>query len=63
MAMIKLNIKLSKNYSFRYWNDNETDVSLAKASSNFGWFQRQANRETKKLAEEQKVEIKYFNII
>ena len=43
---------------------NETDVSLAKASNAFLiGFNVKPNREAKKLAEEQKVEIKYFNII
>ena len=43
---------------------NETDVSLAKASSAIlVGFNVKPNREAKKLAEEQKVEIKYFNII
>ena len=43
---------------------NETDVSLAKASNAllFG-FNVKPNREAKKLAEEQKIDIKYFNII
>ena len=43
---------------------NETDVSLAKASNAvLIGFNIKPNREAKKLAEEQKVEIKYFNII
>ncbi len=43
---------------------NETDVSLAKASDAILiGFNVKPNREAKKLAEEQKVEIKYFNII
>ena len=43
---------------------NETDVSLAKASSAvLIGFNVKPNREAKKLAEEQKIEIKYFNII
>jgi translation initiation factor IF-2 len=43
---------------------NETDVSLAKASSAvLIGFNVKPNREAKKLAEEQKVDIKYFNII
>jgi translation initiation factor IF-2 len=43
---------------------NETDVSLAKASNAILiGFNVKPNREAKKLAEEQKVEIKYFNII
>ena len=43
---------------------NETDVSLAKASSAILiGFNVKPNREAKKLAEEQKVDIKYFNII
>ena len=43
---------------------NETDVSLAKASKALLiGFNVKPNREAKKLAEEQKVEIKYFNII
>ena len=43
---------------------NETDVSLAKASSALLiGFNVKPNREAKKLAEEQKVDIKYFNII
>jgi translation initiation factor IF-2 len=43
---------------------NETDVSLAKASSAILiGFNIKPNREAKKLAEEQKVDIKYFNII
>ena len=43
---------------------NETDVSLAKASKAIlVGFNVKPNREAKKLAEEQKVEIKYFNII
>ena len=42
---------------------NETDVSLAKASNAvLIGFNIKPNREAKKLAEEQKVEIKYFNI-
>jgi len=43
---------------------NETDVSLAKASNAILLgFNVKPNREAKKLADEQKVEIKYFNII
>ena len=43
---------------------NESDVSLAKASrAVLIGFNVKPNREAKKLAEEQKVEIKYFNII
>ena len=43
---------------------NETDVSLAKASEAILLgFNVKPNREAKKLAEEQKVDIKYFNII
>ena len=43
---------------------NETDVSLAKASNAILiGFNVKPSREAKKLAEEQKVEIKYFNII
>tara|TARA_X000000950_G_scaffold133867_1_gene166771 strand:- start:254 stop:2437 length:2184 start_codon:yes stop_codon:yes gene_type:complete len=43
---------------------NETDVSLAKASSAILiGFNVKPNREAKKLADEQKVNIKYFNII
>jgi translation initiation factor IF-2 len=43
---------------------NETDVSLAKASNAILiGFNVKPNREAKKLAEEQKVEIKYFDII
>ena len=43
---------------------NETDVSLAKASNAILiGFNVKPNREAKKLAEEQKVTIKYFNII
>jgi translation initiation factor IF-2 len=43
---------------------NETDVSLAKASNAILiGFNIKPNREAKKLAEEQKVDIKYFNII
>ena len=43
---------------------NETDVSLAKASSAILiGFNVKPNREAKKLADEQKIEIKYFNII
>ena len=43
---------------------NETDVSLAKASSAILiGFNVKPNREAKKLAEEQKIDIKYFNII
>ncbi len=43
---------------------NETDVSLAKASDAILiGFNVKPNREAKKLAEEQKIEIKYFNII
>ncbi len=43
---------------------NETDVALAKASKALLiGFNIKPNREAKKLAEEQKIEIKYFNII
>jgi len=43
---------------------NETDVSLAKASNALLiGFNVKPNREAKKLAEEQSVEIKYYNII
>ena len=43
---------------------NETDVSLAKASDALLiGFNVKPNREAKKLAEEQKIEIKFFNII
>ncbi len=43
---------------------NETDVSLAKASNAvLIGFNVKANREAKKLSEEQKIEIRYFNII
>ncbi len=43
---------------------NETDISLAKASNAILiGFNVKPNREAKKLAEEQKIEIKYFNII
>ena len=43
---------------------NETDVSLAKASDAILiGFNVKPNREAKKLAEDQKIEIKYFNII
>ena len=43
---------------------NETDVSLAKASNAILiGFNVKPNREAKKLAEEQKVDIKHFNII
>ncbi len=43
---------------------NETDVSLAKASNAILiGFNVKPNREAKKLAEEQKVKIRYFNII
>ena len=43
---------------------NETDVSLAKASKAvLIGFNVKPNREAKKLAEDQKVDIKYFNII
>ena len=43
---------------------NETDVSLAKASNAvLIGFNIKPNREAKKLAEEQKIDIKYFNII
>ena len=43
---------------------NETDVSLAKASTAILiGFNVKPNREAKKLAEEQKIDIKYFNII
>ncbi len=43
---------------------NETDVSLAKASNAvLIGFNVKPNREAKKLAEEQKINIRYFNII
>ena len=43
---------------------NESDVSLAKASNALLiGFNIKPNKEAKKLAEEQKIEIKYFNII
>ena len=43
---------------------NETDVSLAKASNAvLLGFNVKANREAKKLSEEQKIQVKYFNII
>jgi len=43
---------------------NETDVSLAKASNAILiGFNVKPNREAKKLAEDQKIEIKFFNII
>ncbi len=43
---------------------NETDVSLAKASDAILiGFNIKPNREAKKLAEEQKIDIQYFNII
>ncbi len=43
---------------------NETDVTLAKASNAILiGFNVKPSREAKKLAEEQKIEIKYFNII
>ena len=43
---------------------NETDVNLAKASNAILiGFNIKPNREAKKIAEEQKVDIKYFNII
>ena len=43
---------------------NETDVSLAKASNAILiGFNVKPNREAKKLAEEQKIDVKYFNII
>ena len=43
---------------------NETDVSLAKASNAIlVGFNVKPNREAKKLAEDQKINIKYFNII
>ena len=43
---------------------NETDVSLAKASNAvLIGFNVKPNREAKKLADEQKIDIKYFNII
>ena len=43
---------------------NETDVSLAKASKAILiGFNVKPNREAKKLAEEQKIDIKFFNII
>ena len=43
---------------------NETDVSLAKASNAILiGFNVKPNREAKKLAEDQKININYFNII
>ncbi len=43
---------------------NETDVSLAKASNAILiGFNVKPNREAKKLSEEQKIDIKYFNVI
>ena len=43
---------------------NETDVTLAKASNALlVGFNVKPNREAKKLADEQKIDIKYFNII
>ena len=43
---------------------NETDVSLAKASQAILiGFNVKPNKEAKKLADEQKIDIKYFNII
>ena len=43
---------------------NETDVSLAKASNAIlVGFNVKPNREAKKLAEDQKIDIKFFNII
>ena len=43
---------------------NETDISLAKASKAvLIGFNVKANREAKKISDEQKIEIKYFNII
>ena len=43
---------------------NETDISLAKASSAvLIGFNVKTNREAKKISDEQKIEIKYFNII
>ena len=43
---------------------NETDVSLAKASKALLiGFNVKPNREAKKLADDQKIQIKYFNII
>mgnify|MGYP001309969115 CR=1 FL=1 len=43
---------------------NETDVSLAKASNAaLIGFNVKPNREAKKMAEDQKIDIKYFNII
>ncbi len=43
---------------------NETDVTLAKASNAILiGFNIKPNREAKRLAEEQKIDIKYFNII
>ena len=43
---------------------NETDVSLAKASNAvLIGFNVKPNREAKKLADEQKIEVKFFNII
>ena len=43
---------------------NETDVSLAKASDAILLgFNVKPNREAKKMAEDQKIDISYFNII
>ncbi len=43
---------------------NETDISLAKASNAvLIGFNVKANREAKKISDDQKIEIKYFNII
>ena len=43
---------------------NETDVTLAKASDAILiGFNVKPSREAKKIAEEQNIEIKYFNII
>ncbi len=43
---------------------NETDISLAKASNAvLIGFNVKANREAKKISEDQKIEIKFFNII
>ena len=43
---------------------NETDVSLAKASNAvLIGFNVKPNREAKKLAEDQNIDIKFFNII
>ena len=53
----------NKNYLSEIGMINETDVSLAKASNAvLIGFNVEAN-ESKKLSEEQKIEIRYFNII